>query len=242
MFSYKDILNNKHKILFITAHPDDVDVFFGGTIARLTSDNKDVRVLLVTNGARGSKEDVIDENDLALIRLEEERSALSFLGVKPDKVTTLNHKDGDIQNNMALTGDIARIVREFKPDLVATHEPHAYYAPSMFEDGTFFVHHRDHRVTGATTMDAVYPFARDRSFFPEQIAAGLEPHVCKSLLFTPHYSENVSVDITGVINAKQQALFAHKSQFNESTVTRILSMFKSGEEYSEKFNYINLAI
>ena len=61
MYSYQDIFIDKEKILYVTAHPDDVDVFFGGTLCKLNQDKKETFVLVVTNGGRGSKNVDISE-------------------------------------------------------------------------------------------------------------------------------------------------------------------------------------
>jgi len=53
--SYDDIFKDKERILVVFAHPDDAEIYCGGTIARLTKDNKEVRVVKVTSGNKGSR-------------------------------------------------------------------------------------------------------------------------------------------------------------------------------------------
>src|SRR6266404_2993579 len=107
MLNYQNIFKNKKKILFVTAHPDDVDVMWAGTIAKLTSDKKEVFVVVVTNGARGSRENIISEEALAKERLQEQTNALKAVGVPKENFATLNYKDGEAENNMELIGKIA---------------------------------------------------------------------------------------------------------------------------------------
>ena len=123
MYSYEDIFKNKKKILFVTAHPDDVDVTYAGTIAKLREDKKEVFVVVVTNGARGSRENKISEEELAKIRENEQINALSCVGVPKENFATLNYKDGEAENNMELIGKIAYYIRKFKPEIVITQDP-----------------------------------------------------------------------------------------------------------------------
>ncbi|MBI1811771.1 MAG: PIG-L family deacetylase [Nitrospirae bacterium] len=55
--SYQRIFSKKNRILAVFAHPDDAELYAGGTIARLTQDGKIVRVVKVTSGNRGSRQE-----------------------------------------------------------------------------------------------------------------------------------------------------------------------------------------
>ncbi len=239
MFTYKDIFSNKKRVLFVTAHPDDIDVFFGGSVCLLNKDKKEVFVLVVTNGARGSRENDIAEQELAKTRYDEEVKALKILGLAKDKFITLNYLDGEVENSFKLIGQIARAIRSFRPDAVCTHDPQGYFFQSSI-GAYFYINHRDHRNTGASTLDAVYPFSRDRSFFREHLQEALQPHTVMEILLTPDSTTNTKVDITKVVAQKRMALSAHKTQFDEKTVEEILSFDKEGTRYFEKMNYLRL--
>jgi len=236
MFTYTDIFKDKSKALFVTAHPDDVDVFFGGLIGLLNRDHKECFVLVTTNGARGSKNNVISEAELAGIRLNEEKTALSFLGQDPSKVVSLNYLDGEIDSNYELIGRISAVIRQFQPDIVCTHEPNSQYF--TYRNSEFaYINHRDHRATGCATLDAVYPFCRDKSFFPEQ---NLEPWEVKSVLLTGEAKVNTKIDITSVIDLKRQALLAHQSQFDKNTIESILRSDSKKTTFYETANYLQI--
>lgn len=238
MYSYQDIFGDKNKILFVTAHPDDVDVFFGGTLCKLNQDKKKTFVLVVTNGGRGSKGVDISEEELAKQRLNEERSALKILGVKKDNFATLNYLDGEVENNMKLIGEIAEVIRRFNPQIVCTHEPHEHY---FKRNDVYRVNHRDHRHTGLAVLDAVYPFSRDRSFFKEHLKRGLSPYTVHEILFGGSSEVNAKIDISKVIEKKKAALLSHKSQFSQEVVERIIGFFQEDGHYFESGNYIKLA-
>ena len=202
MLSYKDIFEDKKRILFVMAHPDDVDIFWGGTITMLRAERKKVFVLVMTNGARGSRDNIVSEEELAIERIEEQRRALKIYGVPSNHFSTLNYKDGEAENNMELIGNIAYVIRKFKPDIVCTHNPNAFFIKSTHGDN-YHVNHKDHRVCGVSTMDAVYPFSRDRSFFIEHINNGVKQHTVKEMLFTGNHDPNTIINVSKVIDKKR---------------------------------------
>lgn len=236
MFSFKDIFQDKTRILFVAAHPDDVDVFFGGLLCLLNREKKETFVLITTNGGRGSKENKISEVELAAIRLEEEKQALSILGQDPTRVLLLHHLDGEIENNLELIGEISAVIRKFKPEIVCTHDAATPYF--TFRDSDFaYINHRDHRNTGLSALDAVYPFSRDRAFFPEQFT---QPWSLQNVLLTGESKVNTKIDISAVAEFKKRALLAHKSQFDAETVDSIMEADKEDEKLFETGNYLKL--
>ena len=68
------------------------------------------------------------------------------------------------------------------------------------------------RATGQVTVDAIYPAARDRLNFPEQIAGGLETHNVKEIFIWGSEKANFDVDISDIVEQKIHALNAHVSQ------------------------------
>lgn len=240
MFSYKDIFGDKQKVLVVTAHPDDADVFFGGSMTLLCQDKKEVFVLVMTNGCRGSRENRISEKELARVRLAEQTNALAVYGIPSDHFATLNFKDGEAQNSMELIGKIAYYIRKFRPDIVCTHNPNSYFSKSFIQNH-YHINHKDHRVCGISTADAVYPFSRDRNFFPAHSKEGLLPHSVRALLFTGVSEQlNTEIDISEVLEKKKDGMRKHKSQFDGTTVERILGHFKKGGRYMETGFYITL--
>ncbi|HSW90213.1 MAG TPA: PIG-L deacetylase family protein [Patescibacteria group bacterium] len=239
MFSYEDIFSKKQKILIVTAHPDDSLVFFGALMNKLCSDGKEVYVLVVTNGARGSRENNISESELALLRVKEEKAALTSLGVSESNIFCLDYLDGEVESDMKLIGEIAKYIRKFKIDIVCTHEPSQQYIPAYSKQG-FFVQHRDHRKTGEAVIDAVYPFSRDRSFFTHHYLDGIEPHSVFDILLTDENACNFALDISEQVEIKKRAMQLHKSQFDEETIGEIITAFTFEGKPMERFNYLKL--
>ncbi len=239
MFSYEDIFADKQIAMFVTAHPDDVVISFGALIYRLRKENKTVVVVTVSNGARGSRDHIISEEDLAKQRVQEEKAALLELGVEKEHMFCLNYKDGEVESNLQLIGEIAKIIRTFNPDIVGTHEPSLIYV-STYDKSGFFVQHRDHRHVGEAVIDAVYPFSRDHSFFQDHYKEGIKPCSVYELLLTDEKECNFDFDFTDTVAIKRNAMRLHKSQFNEETITDLVDGMKFDERYLEKFNYIKL--
>jgi len=239
MFTYEQIFKGKENILLVMAHPDDAIVFFGALIYKLRSENKNVYVLTITNGARGSRDNEISEEELAKDRIDEEISALEFLDVPKENFTCLNYKDGEVESNYKLIGEISKYIRKYKADIVCTHEPSLIYSPTYDKTG-FFVQHRDHRKVGEATIDSAYPFSRDKSFFTEHMAEQIEPHSVFDILLTDEDKANFDFDYTENVDIKKKALMLHKSQFDEDSANDIVDSVKFDNKFLEKFKYVKL--
>ena len=224
------------RALVIAAHPDDADFGAAGTAHLWTQAGWEFYYLVCTNGAKGSDDPSIAPAQLIEMRRQEQRDAAAYLGVKG--VFFLDHVDGELTPSRDLLGDVVRVVREVKPFAVFTHDPESIIVRDSF------INHSDHRVTGLTAIDAVYPAARDRLNFPEQIAAGLEPHKVRELYIWGSERSNLDVDITDVIETKIQALLLHRSQFDaEDFLRRMLERWRTPEgRYVESFRQVRLAL
>jgi LmbE family N-acetylglucosaminyl deacetylase len=222
------------RALVIAAHPDDADFGAAGTACRWTREGWEFYYLVCTNGAKGSDDPNIAPPDLIRMRRQEQRDAAAILGVR--EVYFLDFEDGELTPNRDLLGAVVRHIRMVKPDAVFTHDPEAIIVNNSF------VNHSDHRVTGLTAVDAVYPAARDRLNFPEQIANGLEPHKVSEIYIWGSERANYEVDITDVIETKIAALKAHTSQFTEDFIKTILERWKGADgRYVESFRRVQMA-
>lgn len=195
-------------ILAVGAHPDDIDIGCSGSIAKWIKEEGEVYYLVLTDGSKGSEDHKISNKELVRIRHAEQQKAADLLGVK--KVFFLDFVDGELENTPALRKQIVKIIRQIKPSTVICWDPALYY-----DENRMFVNHPDHRVAGETTMDSVYPFARNARTFPELLDEGLEPHVVEELLIMNFSKADYFVDISQTIDKKLEALACHKSQFSD---------------------------
>ena len=225
---------DERRALVIAAHPDDADFGAAGTAHLWTQQGWQFHYLVCTNGSKGSDDESMTSDQLVNLRRDEQRRAATILGVKD--VLFLDNEDGELLPSRQFLGDVVKVIREVRPTAVFTHDPEAV----IINDA--FVNHADHRATGLTAVDAIYPAARDRLNFPEQIAAGLEPHKVGSIYIWGSEKANFQVDITDSIDAKLDALRAHDSQFTEDFVSRILERWKTPEgRYFESFRRVVLS-
>jgi len=192
------------RVLVITAHPDDCEFGAGGTVAKLVKEGKDVGLVVVTNGDKGSSDRSMTPPRLAAIRAEEQRNASRTLGVEP--VTFLGYPDGEVEDTRALRLDVAREIRRFRPDLVICQNPQRTY--------NLGASHRDHRVAGGVALDCVYPLSRDHLAFPE-LMPEFEPYQVREVYVMQWQNPHLAVDISDVMDLKIKALACHASQFKD---------------------------
>ncbi len=187
------------RILVIAPHPDDAEFGAGGTIIKWVRESKEVYLCVCTNGDKGSSDPEMTSENLAHIRHHEQEAAAKVLGIK--EVIFLNYPDGGLEDTREFRGDVVRLVRRIRPGAIATTDPYMKYWS-----------HRDHRIAGMVALDAVWPYARDRLFYPEHAAAGLLPHKVKDVYLWRPEKANHYVDITDVFDQKIKSLKCHKSQ------------------------------
>jgi len=187
------------QVMVVTPHPDDAEFGVAGTVARWTSHGKEVVYVVCTNGNKGTDDVNMDPEDLSQIREREQRAAAKLLGVR--EVVFLNHPDQGLEDTPAFRKEIVRLIRIYQPETVVTADPYRRY-----------IWHRDHRVTGQVTLDAVFPYARDHSSYPDLMEEGITPHKVKEMLFWAAEDINYRSDITKTFQIKLAALGCHKSQ------------------------------
>lgn len=189
-------------ILAVAAHPDDIESWCGGTLARAVASGAEARLLLVTSGDKGSADPDADPAGIARIREAEAIEAGRRLGLR--EVAFLRYRDGEVENTYQLRGELVAAIRGWRPVTVFTHDPEHPEPPYLF--------HRDHRVVGRAVLDAVYPLARDPLAFPEHRDAGLLPHWVQRVWLFASAIADTSVDISGSFDVKIAARLAHVSQ------------------------------
>jgi len=227
-------------ILGIAAHPDDLDVGAGGTIAEFIRRGAIVHYLVLTDGSKGSEDPAMTSEKLIAIRRAEQQKALEV--VAGTSVTFLDYPDGALEITMALKKDIVKVIRTLKPDVVITMDPTVVYSSKAG-----IINHPDHRAAGQATLDAIFPLARDRLTFPELLEEGLEPHKVANALLINFDTSNYSVDITDTFELKVAAIKAHTSQFGDledSTWLRDMALRqgqRAGYSLAESFVRIDIA-
>ena len=226
-------------ILGVAAHPDDLDVGAGGTLAHFASQGAEIHYLILTDGGSGSDDPLMTSAELVTIRRKEQQAGLEIVG--GTSITFLDNHDGELEASLNLKKEIVKVIRRIKPHTVITLDPTVIYSA---QNGT--INHPDHRAAGQATLDAVFPLARDRLSFPELFEQGYQPHKVATVLLINFSTSNFSVDITNTFDKKIQAIEAHTSQFaNQSVSTWVkelaLEQGKSADyELAESFVRIDV--
>jgi LmbE family N-acetylglucosaminyl deacetylase len=192
------------RILAITAHPDDVDFGAAGTIARWTGVGIEVIYCLVTDGDAGGLDEDVPRAEMPALRRAEQVAAAKCVGVHD--VRFLGYPDGRVEPTLDLRRDLARVIRQVRPDRVVCPSPERNYA-------RMGVSHPDHRAVGSAALDAVYPDARNPFAFPElREREGLAPWKVREIWLAGSPSPTYFVDVTATFSRKIAALRAHESQ------------------------------
>jgi len=123
-------------------------------------------------------------------------------------VRFLDLEDGYLVPDLKLRREIVRVIRREKPDILVTCDPQNLFA-------VYGLNHPDHRAAGQVVLDAVFPAAGSKVFFPELLAEGLEPHMPKEVWCSLTSQPNTIVDVTDVWPVKLEALLNHKSQIGD---------------------------
>jgi len=240
--SYSNIFGNKKRILVVMPHPDDTELYAGGTIARLLSDGKRVRVVKMTFGDRGCQQEEITKEKLREKREKEDREAMKVLGIWDEDNVYLGINDGGIEDDLKTIGKVVYQIRVFQPELIITTNPEDSFI--RFEKDVNWVNHRDHRNCAKVTVDAAYPYSRDLLFFPEQLKkAGVKPHICSQFLLTDYYDhpDLVYIKVTNYIEKRVQVHASHASQYSYQDVQSSADFFtriEGATERFERFRYV----
>ncbi|MFN2591003.1 MAG: PIG-L deacetylase family protein [Actinomycetota bacterium] len=191
-------------VLGVFAHPDDAEISSGGTLAKWAAAGREVHLLILTNGDRGSQDPAQDRAELARIRAEETANAGKVLGLAGTDV--LGVHDGELRNTLELQAEVARSIRRLQPATVVSCDPTAWFF------GNRYYNHSDHRTAGAITLDAVFPGAGNPHFFSEHLSEGLAVWSVPEVRLAWTVEPNLYEDITGFLDRKLEALREHRSQ------------------------------
>ncbi|MDD2822617.1 MAG: PIG-L family deacetylase [Candidatus Daviesbacteria bacterium] len=238
--SFESIFKDKNKILVVMAHPDDNEIVCGGIVARLIDEGKKVRVVVMTNGGKGMRDRTdVNEEQFAKIRLIEQKKAGVELGLSEDDMFNLNIADGELEDSLENIGKIVYHIREFKPDIIITHNPEEKI--NTFSEDTKWVNHRDHRYTATLVLDAAYPYSRDTAFFPEQLKNGLSPHCVGQFLMSDFYTHPDAkyFEVGKYLDKRRKALEKHTNGLDQEEIDSFMEEIQKENGHFETLRYLN---
>ncbi len=185
-------MNTKLDILAFGAHPDDVELGCGGTIAKEVSKGKKVGVIDLTRGELGTRGSVE-------IRDLESKVASNILGLALRE--NLNFRDGFFKNDESNQLQIIKVIRKYRPEIVlcnAEDDRHIDHprAAELVSNACF--------LSGLRKVETVDIGNNQLEWRPKNVY-----HYIQWKNSNPDFL----VDISGFINLKIDAIKAYSSQF-----------------------------
>lgn len=182
----------KLDILAIGAHPDDVELSCGATIAKEIASGKKIGILDLTRGELGTR-------GSAEIRDQEAAKAAEILGIAFRK--NLGFSDGFFVNNTASQLEIIKIIRKYKPEIIfcnAIDDRHIDHpkGSKLVTDACF--------LSGLRKIETIFEGNIQEAWRPKNVY-----HYIQWKNLTPHFI----VDVTGFMEKKMEAVLAYRSQF-----------------------------
>jgi LmbE family N-acetylglucosaminyl deacetylase len=182
------------KVLAVGAHPDDLELLCGGTLARFVREGHSVAMCHASLGDRGSF--VHTSAEIAKIRLAEAEAAARIIGATHH---TLGLSDGEINAADPTQRRLAvELIRSTGPDLILTHSPNDYMV--------------DHNEISKLMVDASHiaslPLLKTEHEAHDSVPAVYYIDTLAGVGFNP----TEYVDIGADIETKLNALRAHRSQ------------------------------
>ncbi len=206
----------KLDILAIGAHPDDVELSCGGTLAKEVSKGKKVGVLDLTRGELGS-------NGSADLRDVEAANAAKILGVHVRE--NLAFRDGFFVNDEAHQLKIIEIIRKYQPEIVlcnAVSDRHIDHAKGskLASDACF--------LSGLLRIKTQLNGEDQVKWRPKQVYHYIQWESLKP---------DIVLDISGFNNVKVEAVKAYTSQFFNPKDSEVAKTPISNKNFLDSVTY-----
>lgn len=183
----------KLDILAIAAHPDDVELSCGATIAKEVANGKKVGILDLTRGELGTR-------GTAETRAFEAKEAARILGVAVRE--NLAFADGFFSNDKSHQLEVIKMIRKYKPEIVICN---------AVED-----RHIDHGKGSKLASDAC--FLSGLVKIETNLSDGVlqkpwRPKHVYHYIQWKNLEPDMVVDVSGYIDVKMESVLAYKTQF-----------------------------
>ena len=184
----------KLDILAIVAHPDDVELAFGGTLLTHQKMGYKTGILDLTKGELGTR-------GTPEIRAAEAAEAAEILKLSVRE--NLGLADGFFENSKENQLKVVEQIRRFKPSIVitnATYDRHPDHArgSQLVESACF--------IAGLKAVGTTFEGKRQEAYRPDKLYFSIQ-----SIALEP----DILVDISDVMEGRRAAIQAFKSQFHD---------------------------
>ena len=182
----------KLDLLFIVAHPDDVELGAAGTILKHKKAGKKVGIIDLTKGELGTR-------GTAETRAAEAADAAKILDL--DVRDNLAIRDGFFKNDEEHQLKVIAAIRKYKPEIIITN---AYYD-----------RHPDHGRACDLVTDACFlaGLPKITTEFNGVDQACWRPRLLLHLIQDTYIKPDIVIDISEFIDQKMEAIRAYKTQF-----------------------------
>ena len=182
----------KVDILAIGAHPDDVELGSGATLAKEVSRGKTVGILDLTRGELGTR-------GSAAIRDQEAAAAAKILGASFRKNIAI--ADGFFVNDRESQLKVIEVIRYCRPEIVLCN---------AIDD-----RHIDHGKGSKLASDACFlsGLPKIETNYEEKSQEAWRPKNVYHYIQWKNIVPDILVDVSGFIEKKNDAVFAYTSQF-----------------------------
>lgn len=180
-------------VLAVGAHPDDLEILCGGTLAKYAARGDHVTMAVATNGEVGSA--ALPKEEIAEIRRQEAAASAQIIGAE---LIWMAYPDEFLFSTAETRLAFLNMARGVNPDVILAHAPTDY--------------HPDHRISGQIVWDirvmTTVPNIRTDNPPCSKIPEILYMETIAGIDFAPeHY-----VDISPVFQKKGEMLACHRSQ------------------------------
>ena len=205
----------KLDILAFGAHPDDIELGCGATIAKEVSLGKKVGIVDLTQGELGTR-------GSAELRIIEANNAAKILGVSVRE--NLGFADGFFTNDKKHQLEIIKMIRKYQPDIVlcnAIDDRHIDHGKGskLVSDACF--------LSGLVKIETELEGKQQEKWRPKHVY-----HYIQWKNIAPDFV----IDVTGFIHKKQAAVLAYSSQFYDPNSKEPESPITS-KTFIESINY-----
>lgn len=182
----------KLDILAIGAHPDDVELSCGATIAKEIANGKKVGIIDLTRGELGTR-------GTATTRDEEAFNAAKILGVSMR--TNLGFADGFFVNDKQHQLEVIRMIRKHQPEIVICN---------AVDD-----RHIDHGKGSKLVSDACFlsGLIKIETTLDGKTQGAWRPKHVYHYIQWKNLEPDFTVDVSGFMDVKMKAVLAYKTQF-----------------------------
>jgi LmbE family N-acetylglucosaminyl deacetylase len=180
-------------ILFVGAHPDDIETFAGGTAARYRECGDNLFFCVATNGNVGSS--TLPPDEIAAIRHQEAKAGATVLGAE---LIWLDFDDEFLMDSRKTRLAFINAFRIANPDVVFCHWLNDY--------------NPDHSISGSIVHNCIH-MAKIPNIKTTEPPIDKDPHVYH--MDTPmglHFDPTIYVDITATFSTKVEMVKKHASQ------------------------------